>query len=224
MVLDEKLLFKIGSKIDLCGASGSGKTYWLANYLMKVDNRFDKIVWITNELSAEQSLIKDMQKEFGKDFELIIGIEDEQGIKDKFMDYNDEKKKVACIFDDLMMEQNKWMAELFLAGRHLDLTIFQLVQSVFVGGKNSRNMTNNVQYYVLFSFPDALSVVEKARRLTTNKRDRDMLVEAWRQSINKKGGCLIIDTISNQSGVTDSNLLRFRDTKMDCIFPQLANV
>ena len=47
MVLDEKLLFKIGSKIDICGASGSGKTYWLANYLMKVDNRFDKIVWIT---------------------------------------------------------------------------------------------------------------------------------------------------------------------------------
>ena len=75
MVLDERLLFKIGSKIDICGASGSGKTYWLANYLMKVDNRFDKIVWITNELSAEQSLIKDMQKEFGKDFELIIDIE-----------------------------------------------------------------------------------------------------------------------------------------------------
>ena len=62
--MDERLLFKIGSKIDIAGASGSGKTYWLADYLMKVDNRFDKIVWITNELSAEQQLIKDMQKHF----------------------------------------------------------------------------------------------------------------------------------------------------------------
>ena len=173
------MLFKIGSKIDVCGASGSGKTYWLANYLTKVDNRFDKIVWLTNELSAEQQLIKDMQKEFGKDFELIIGIDDEEGIKEKFMQYNDEKKKVCCVFDDLMMSQNKWMSEMFLCGRHLDLTIFQLVQSIFVGGKQSRNMSNNVQYQILFQFPDALSVCERARRLTTNKRDRDMVVEAF---------------------------------------------
>jgi len=224
MVLDEKLLFKIGSKIDICGASGSGKTYWLANYLMKVDNRFDKIVWLTNELSAEQQLIKDMEKEFGKDFEVIIGIEDEEGIKTKFMDYNDEKMKVACIFDDMIMEQNKWMCELFIAGRHLNLTIFQLIQSIFVGGKQSRTMALNLQYLVLLSFPDALSIVEKARRLTTNKRDRDLVVEAWKQCTSKRGGALIIDMITSQSGLTDSNLLKYRDTKMDCVFPQLANV
>lgn len=224
MVSNEMLLFKIGSKIDICGASGSGKTYWLANYLMKVDNRFDRIVWLTNELSAEQQLIKDMQKEFGKDLEVIIGIEDEEGIKEKFMQYNDEKKKVACVIDDLMMSQNKFTCDLFLAGRHLNLTIFQLVQSCFVGGKQSRNMSNNVQYTLLFQFPDALSVVEKARRLTTNKRDRDLVVEAWKQCISKRGGCLIIDTITSQSGLTDSNLLRFRDTDMSCVFPQLANV
>lgn len=223
-MLDDKLLFKIGSKIDICGSSGSGKTYWLVNYLLKVDDRFDKVVWITNELSAEQQLIKDLQKEYLKDFELIIGITDEQGIKNKFMDYNDEKKKVCCVIDDLMMSQNKFMSELFIAGRHLNLTIFQLIQSIFVGGKQSRNMTNNVQYCILFQFPDALSVVEKARRLTTNKRDKDLVVEAWKQSTNKKGGCLIIDMITAQSGLIDSNLLKYRDTKMDCVYSVLANV
>ena len=59
-----------------------------------------------------------------------------------------------------MMEQGKWTSELFLAGRHLDLTIFQIVQSIFTGNKQARNMTNNVQYFVLFQFPDALSVAE----------------------------------------------------------------
>ena len=222
--MDERLLFKIGSKIDIAGASGSGKTYWLADYLMKVDNRFDKIVWITNELSAEQQLIKDMQKHFKDKFELIIGIENEQDMKDMFMNYNDMKKKVCAVFDDLMMHQNKWMCEMFLAGRHLNLTIFQLIQSIFVGGKMSRNMTNNVQYFVLLSFPDVLSVCEKARRLTTNKQDKDLVVEAYKQCISKKGGAFIIDTISNQSGLTDSNLLKYRDTKMDICFPQLKNV
>ena len=52
--MSDKLLFKIGSKINICGSSGSGKTYWLVNYLTKVDDRFDEIIWITNALSAEQ--------------------------------------------------------------------------------------------------------------------------------------------------------------------------
>jgi hypothetical protein len=123
-----------------------------------------------------------------------------------------------------MMEQNKFTAELFLAGRHLNLTIFQIVQSLFTGNKQARNMTNNVQYYVLFQFPDALSIAEKARRLTTNKKDRDAIVEAWKDATSKQGGCLIIDTITSQSGLEDANLLRFRDTDMDVIYKNLANV
>jgi ABC-type phosphate/phosphonate transport system ATPase subunit len=223
--MDEKLLFKIGSKIDICGSSGSGKTYWLSHYLMEVDNRFDKIVWITNELSAEQQLIKDMKKYFGSEkFEVNIGIENEQELKDKFLDLHEDKKKVACIFDDLMMSQNSFMTEMFLAGRHLDLTIFQLVQSIFVGGKNSRNLTNNVQYLILFQFPDALSVCEKARRLTTNLQDRDSVVQAWKEATSKKGGCLIMDFITGQSGLQDANLLKYRHTTMDCVFPTLAVV
>ena len=57
-MLNEKLLFKLGSKIDICGASGSGKTWWLVNYLTRDDDRFDSIIWITKELSSEQDLIK----------------------------------------------------------------------------------------------------------------------------------------------------------------------
>jgi Ribonuclease G/E len=223
--MNEKLLFKIGSKIDICGASGSGKTYWLVNYLTKVDNRFDEIIWITNELSAEQELIKELKKKFGTRFVLMVGLKDnEQELKDMFKDNKDDKIKTAVVLDDLMMEQNKFTAELFLAGRHLNLTIFQIVQSLFTGNKQARNMTNNVQYYVLFQFPDALSIAEKARRLTTNKKDRDAIVEAWKDATSKQGGCLIIDTITSQSGLEDANLLRFRDTDMDVIYKNLANV
>ena len=224
-MMNEKLLFKIGSKIDICGASGSGKTYWLVNYLTKVDDRFDCIIWITNKLSAEQELINELKKKLGNKFMLKVGLtENQDELTEIFKENKEDKIRTAVILDDLMMEQGKWTSELFLAGRHLDLTIFQIVQSIFTGNKQARNMTNNVQYFVLFQFPDALSVAEKARRLTTNKRDRDLVVEAYKNAISKKGGCLIIDTITSQSGLEDADLLRFRDTEMDIIYKNLSKV
>lgn len=222
--MDEQLLFKIGSKINICGSSGSGKTYWLANYLLNVDKRFEQIIWITNELSAEQELIKNMKKKLGSKFILKIGITDEEGLKADFYDSHDDKVKTAVVFDDLQMEQNKFMSEIFLAGRHLNLTIFQLLQSIFTGSKQSRNMSLNVQYYCLFQFPDVLSICELARRMTTNKQGKDLVVEAYKEATSKKGGCLIIDMITGQSDLEDAKLLKYRDTTMDCVYKNLENV
>ena len=221
--MDDKLLFKIGSKINICGSSGSGKTWWLVKYLTEIDKRFDEIIWITNELSAEQELIKDLKKKLGTKFILQIGLKDELGLKEMFKENKDDKIKTAVILDDLMLEQGKFTSELFLAGRHLDLTIFQIVQSIFTGSKQCRNMAQNVQYYCLFNFPDKLSIVELARRLTTNKADKDAVVDAWKNATSKKGGCLIIDLITSQSDLEDSQLLKYRDTAMDCVYKSLAN-
>ena len=223
--MDDKLLFKKGSKIQVCGSSGSGKTYWVSNYLMNIDNKFDEIIWITNELSAEQELIKTMERKFGDKFSVIIGLNgNENDLKELFKDNKDSKKKTCVILDDLMMEQGKFTTELFLAGRHLDITIFELIQSIFTGNKQSRNMQNNVQYYVLFGFPDAISIVNLAQRLTTSKEGRDKVVQAWKECTQKKGGCLIIDTITSQYELKDSNLLRFRDTNMNVVLPELKDV
>lgn len=223
--IDPRLLFKKGSKIQICGSSGSGKTYWLSNYLMSVDCGFEEIIWITNELSAKQELIKKLQAKFGDKFYLMIGLEkNEKELKQIFQENKEDKINTCCIIDDLMMEQSKFQAELFLAGRHLNITIFELIQSIFVGGKNSRNQQNNVQYFVLFKFPDAISVVNLAHRMTTSKKGRDEVVEAWKESTNKKGGCLIIDTITNQYDLEDAKLLRFRDTEMDIIYKSLSDV
>ena len=220
--MDEKLLFKIGSKINVCGSSGSGKTYWLAKYLTEIDKRFDEIIWITNELSAEQELLKDLKKKLGVKLVVRIGMGDEEGLKADLFDNKDDKIRTAVVFDDLMMEQNKFLAELFLAGRHLGITIFQLVQSIFTGSKQCRNMAQNVQYYVLFNFPDALSICELARRLTTSKKDKEDVVAAWKDATSKKGGCLIIDLITSQSDLADSKLLKYRDTTMNCVYKSLA--
>ena len=84
-------------------------------------------------------------------------------------------------------------------------------------------MSNNVQYYVLFQFPDALSIVELARRITTNKKDKEAVVEAWKDATSKRGGCLIIDLITSQSELSDSKLLKFRDTEMNVIYKNLSN-
>jgi hypothetical protein len=222
--LDPRLLFKKGSKIEICGSSGSGKTYWLANYLMNVDTDFQEIIWITNELSSQQELIKTMKKKFGDKFYLMIGLDkNEAELKQIFKENKEDKINTCVVIDDLMMAQGKFTAELFLAGRHLNITIFELIQSIFVGGKQSRNMQNNVQYFVLFQFPDAISVVNLAHRMTTSKNGRDAVVLAWKDATSKKGGCLIIDTITGQYGLEDSKLLRFRDTEMDIVYKSLCD-
>ena len=57
----------------------SGKTYWLVNYLTKVDDRFDCIIWISNQLSAEQELINELKKKLGNTFMLkVIGLTENQ--------------------------------------------------------------------------------------------------------------------------------------------------
>lgn len=222
--IDPKLLFKKGSKIQVCGSSGSGKSYWICDYLLNVDNGFDEIIWITNELSSQQELIKIMQKKLGEKFVVMIGLEKNQAeLKNIFKENKEDKINTCVVIDDLMMEQGKFTAELFLAGRHLNITIFELIQSIFVGGKQSRNMQQNVQYFVLFQFPDAISVVNLANRMTTSKKGRDDVVEAWKESTSKRGGCLIIDTITGQYDIEDSNLLRFRDTELDVVYKSLAN-
>jgi hypothetical protein len=223
--LEPRLLFKKGSKIQVCGSSGSGKTWWIANYLMNVDDGFDEIFWITNELSAGQELIKTMQKKLGEKFVVMIGLDNNKAeLKQIFKENKEEKINTCVVIDDLMMEQSKFEAELFLAGRHLNITIFEFRQSIFVGGKNSRNQQQNVQYFILFKFPDAISIVNLAHRMTTSKPGRDAVVEAWKESTNKKGGCLIIDTITNQYDLEDAKLLRFRDTELDVVYKSLADV
>jgi len=222
--LDPKLLFKKGSKIQVCGSSGSGKTWWIANYLMNVDCDFQEIIWITNELSSKQDLIKKLQTKFGDKFYLMIGLEKNQKeLKQIFQENKEDKINTCCVIDDLMMEQSKFQAELFLAGRHLNITIFELIQSIFVGGKNSRNQQQNVQYFLLFNFPDAISVVNLAHRMTTSKKGRDNVVEAWKDATSKKGGCLIIDTITSQYELEDAKLLRFRDTELDVVYKSLSD-
>lgn len=223
--IDPRLLFKKGSKIEICGSSGSGKTYWLANYLMNIDTDFQEIIWITNELSSQQELIKTMQKKFNDKFYLMVGLDKNQAeLKQIFKENKEDKINTCVVIDDLMMEQGKFTAELFLAGRHLNITIFELIQSIFVGGKQSRNMQNNVQYFVLFQFPDAISVVNLAHRMATSKTGRDSIVEAWKESTSKKGGCLIIDTITGQYDMENSRLLRFRDTELDVVYKSLSDV
>jgi hypothetical protein len=225
MKIDEKLLFKIGSKIDIAGSSGSGKTWWLHKYLTEVDSRYDQIVWITNELSSEQDIVKDLQKTLKDKFKLVIGLnENEDMLKDLFYDNKDDKILTAVVIDDLMLDSSKFLGELFIAGRHMNITIYNISQSLFCPGKYGRTCALNSQYNVWFSFPDQLSVCEKARRMSTNIRDKDLIVEAYKQCIKTRGGCLIVDTISAQSDLKESNLLRFRNTKMNIVFPELANI
>ena len=81
-----------------------------------------------------------------------------------------------CIFDDVMNEvsSNSMVSKLFTRGRsHLGCSLVLMLQNIFAKGTQSRTISINAQYQVLFCNPrDSLQISFFARqRFPNNSRD-----------------------------------------------------
>ncbi len=218
-MVSSKLFFKLRSKICIMGGSGNGKTQWLMKYLTD-DNRFDRIIWCAPSYSLEQDKIKSFKQQMKNKLILIEGL-DETKIDTLLKKYHTAKENVALVIDDLMSKQGNYTVELFTAGRHLGCTIFELTQSVFNGG-SARTQQLNSQYFVLFAFSDNLSIINKFRQMSPMKYR--LIFKAYQDAISKQYGCFIVDTITNQYDLKNQNILRFRDTELNVVYPELADI
>ena len=74
-----------------------------------------------------------------------------------------------CIFDDVMNEvsSNATISKLFTRGRsHLECSLVLMLQTIFPKGSQSRTISINAQYQVLFRNPiDSLQISILARQL-----------------------------------------------------------
>ena len=78
-------------------------------------------------------------------------------------------RRSLCIFDDVMNEvsSNATISELFTCGRsHLGCSLVLMLQNIFPKGSQSRTISINAQYQVLFRNPrDSLQISLLARQL-----------------------------------------------------------
>ena len=130
-----------------------------------------------------QRIIRDI--EFVKG--IPVNIEDEQFLNPAI--------KNLIVIDDLISEasNDKRICDLFTKGsHHRNLSVICLVQNLYYQGKESRTMSLNSQYLVLFNNPrDQQQIAVLARQMYPGQNEK--FLSTYRMATSKPFGYLLID-------------------------------
>ena len=136
----------------VAGCTQSGKTIWvkklLENAKTTISPPLERIIWCYGQW---QPLYLEMIK-------TIPGIELNEGIpknidKEGFLDVS---QRNLIVLDDLMNQsgKDKHIANLFTkGGHHRNFPVIYIVQNIFHQSKQTRNISLNAHYIVLFKSP-----------------------------------------------------------------------
>ena len=152
----------------LCGPTSCGKTTWIVE-LLKCHEELcthmpKKLIWI---YGVEQpDLFKTIKEIWApSQCEFIEGFPED--LMSRLVKANDFGS--LCIFDDVMNEvsSNATISKLFTRGRsHLGCCLVLMLQNIFPKGSQSRTISINAQYQVLFHYPRySLQISILARQL-----------------------------------------------------------
>ena len=152
----------------LCGPTGCGKTTWIVELLKSHEELCThmpkKLIWI---YGVEQPDLFNTIKEIWapRQCEFVEGFpEDLLSLLEKTND-----RGSLCIFDDVINEDssNATISKLFTRGRsHLGCSLVLMLQNIFPKGSQSRTISINAQYQVLFrNLRDSLQISILARQL-----------------------------------------------------------
>lgn len=229
----EKFCFKTPFRASIVGESGTGKTYWVVDYLLNCDS-FDQIVWCGPRHSLDQPILQKLRDHYTKEDEQGNKLEyfsevlcdshtgvDAERIEELLKHGHENGWQSLVVFDDCMtIATDKKILELFISGRHLGASVMELQQQIFP--PNTRAHRVNSSLWVVFDFGQKSEFANLAKQLCFNKEDRQMLCEKYREIVRKgKGHCIIIDKTSNSSESWPS---RVRDTKINCFVPELWDI
>ena len=175
----------------LCGPTGCGKTTWIIELLKHHEELCShtpkKLIWI---YGVEQpDLFETIRKIwFPRQCEFINGFPEDLLTR---LEQTSDRGSL-CIFDDVMNEvsSNSMVSKLFTRGRsHLGCSLVLMLQNVFPKGTQSRTISINAQYQVLFRNPrDSLQVSIFARQLYPHN-SKDFL-EIYKRATQRPYGYL----------------------------------
>jgi len=184
------LAFESPASFSISGSTGSGKTSWIFKIL-----KYSKVMFkdppfkILYCYGVWQDLFNEMEKSLSN-ISFHEGVPSSQEIND-FADQNHN----IIILDDLMSEcvKNNDVELLFTRGmHHKKLSVFYLNQNLYAQGKHSRNITLNTFYLIIFqNLRDCSQIQKLGQQLFPGQGQ--VLVEAYKDSVQKKYGYLVID-------------------------------
>ncbi len=178
------------SSYIISGSSGCGKTQFtiklLQNWTKLVKEGFpEKIVWLYGEYQPTYTEI----------LSIFPQIEFIQGIPENVCDMFDARTRNLCIIDDLMQEGSgdKNICNLFTkTSHHRNLSVIFINQNLFFQGKESRTISLNAHYIVLFKNPrDKTVVISLAKQMYPG--NVKFMREAYEDATKKPFGYIFID-------------------------------
>ncbi|CAG2236750.1 unnamed protein product [Mytilus edulis] len=178
----------------LAGPTGSGKTFWMKTLLERARTMItppERIIWCYKRW---QPLFSEMQQ-------TIKNILFVQGLPENLNDdsFIDSRFPSLIILDDLMRDvtNSKDVCELFVEGsHHRNLSVACIMQNAFSKGKESRTMSINSQYIVLFKNPrDQVGPAIFARQMYPNNPKKFM--NKYKEGTQQPYGSLFIDLKQN---------------------------
>lgn len=211
-----RLKFVAPFQLLCAGSTMSGKSSWVFKLIeynrSMITPSPDRIVYC---YSIYQKKFDDLKRK-------IPYIEFINGLPPNEEDFFDRNKNNLLIFDDLAAEcnNNSRIAEWFVKGsHHLNTSLILITQNLFSKGKESRTISLNCSYLLIFKSPrDSSQILYLSRQIFPKKKN--FLVKAYEMATERKAhSYILIDCKQSQD-----DQLRIRTNVLPCEEPMIIFV
>ncbi|KAF4529260.1 hypothetical protein B566_EDAN017701 [Ephemera danica] len=209
VVLETSIYFVVA------GSTGSGKSYFVFNFLKNIDIMVDKkiieVVWC---YGADQILYDDVKKSCKAPVRFIEGLPSLSKIAPE-----QSPPSRLVVLDDQMREANEQVVDLFTKGsHHRNLSIIFITQNVFHQGKGQRDISLNSHYLVAMKNPrDRQQILHLARQICPeNPRYLFAMSETLKMNIST------LRKLKRCSPAERQKILRNADKSLICCLCEIA--
>ena len=193
-VIDFPKPFRHPSLICISGTTGAGKTTWIYNFFLNIQNMFQNET-PTNVLYC-YGVYQDLFDVMESELEFITfheGVPNKETILEL-------KSPSMIILDDLAHNvcKNTEMELLFSQmSHHRNISVCFMKNNLFYQGKNARTITLNTNIFVLMKNPsDSLQIKTLAKRIFPNNYKEVLEAYSFAIKLNNGKGYLIIDLLA----------------------------
>ena len=168
------------------GATGAGKTeFILAVIRQKLVEPMPKNIFYM--YNVEQDFMKTWNERESTPIVFIKGLD---------FDQMDTSEPSLLVIDDLILSNNKTVAEMFILGsHHKKVSVFFLTQNLFPNCPVFRMMSANAHYFVLFNSQRHFRQVNTLARQIYVGKDLTRITNAYKRASKRHRGFIVLSFV-----------------------------
>ena len=177
VISEEELdIFNKPARLLISGFSGSGKSSFVCALIKKYRDRFQRVIVLGSDLENSTELDVEFDSEFNPFQEFLKG-------------------NTLLIFDDVIYNKKllTLAGEVFIRGRHLNVSSIVVTQNLFLSDKNFRQISLNTTHIVIFKHRDEKQIVCFARSFLSDSKLKQFHLLYKKVVAKKKHQYLLVD-------------------------------